>query len=262
VEQIFIGGLADTADASSADGASLRRLLGNVSGLDSIEIVHDLVTGKAAGYGVVRVSDGHMAEAIARLNDTELAGRVLTASRMPLTLPGEMPLRGFLHSHAGEVLERVGVKAGDNVLDYGCGPGIFSVAAARVVGRTGHVFSVDVSERALQATRNRASAGGVRNIETILQSAGTVKIPLADAAVNAVVIYDVLHDIKDKHGLFKEARRVLRPQGFLSAFPMHWGNAPLLELMGQLGLFYLRDAYVPPNSRSPSHILNFTRASP
>ncbi len=45
----------------------------------------------------------------------------------------------------------------------------------------------------------------------------------------------------------------------MSVFPMHWGKAPLLNLMEELGLFRLRDSFIPPNSKSPSHILNFTR---
>ncbi len=51
------------------------------------------------------------------------------------------------------------VRAGDSVLDYGCGSGILAVAAARL--GAGWVLGVDVDENALVAARHNAECNGV-----------------------------------------------------------------------------------------------------
>jgi SAM-dependent methyltransferase len=254
IAQIYVGGLA-----AAVDEKPLRELLNCISGIGTIEIVRDLLTGKSVGYGIVRVAEAGCDEAIGRLDGKTLDGSVIDARRMPLTLPGEMPVREYLLSHAAEVLSHVGLRQGQSVLDYGCGPGVYSVAAGQIVGDTGKVCAMDVREKALQRVRDKAAKANVHNIRTILQTVGNIKIPLPDASFDVVLIYDVLHDIEDKPGLFKEVKRVLKTQGFLTTFPMHWGNEPFLKLMQQLDLFRPRDAFVPPNSTSPSHVLNFVR---
>jgi ubiquinone/menaquinone biosynthesis C-methylase UbiE len=68
-----------------------------------------------------------------------------------------------------------------------------------------------------------------------------------------------MHDIRDKPGLLREAHRVLKSAGFLSVFPMHWGDAPMLQLIHETGLFRLRRTYRPPNATSPSSVLSFVK---
>jgi SAM-dependent methyltransferase len=254
IAQIYVGGLAATVDEKP-----LRKLLNGISGIGSIEIVRELVTGKSAGYGIVQVPEVELEAAIGRLDGTSIHGSVIDARSMHVTLPGEMPVREYLLTHAVEVLSHAGVKRGHSVLDYGCGPGVYSVAAGQIVGDTGQVCAMDVREKVLQRVRDKATKANVRNIRTVLQTADSIKIPFHDAGFDAVLIYDVMHDIEDKAGLLQEVGRVLKPDGFLTAFPMHWGNEPFLKLMRQLKLFRLRDAFIPPHSVSPSHVLNFVR---
>jgi SAM-dependent methyltransferase len=254
IEQIYVGGFAPEVEEKT-----LKELLVGISGITSVEVVRDLLTGKSVGYGVIQVSAEAVEAAIGRLNGKSAGGCLIDARSMPVTLPGEMPVREYLLTHAAEVLAHVGLKRGQTVLDYGCGPGVYSVAAGQLAGHSGQGIAMDVGERALQRVRDKAAAAHVHNIQTILQTADNIKILLSDATFDAVIIYDVLHDIKNKPGLLQEVRRVLKPDGFLTAFPMHWGNEPFLKLMEQLDLFLLRDVFIPPNSTSPSHILNFIK---
>ena len=58
----------------------------------------------------------------------------------------------------GSVLDHAGVRAGDRVVDVGCGTGIVANAAHRVVGSEGHVIGVDPNEGMLAvARRNQPS---------------------------------------------------------------------------------------------------------
>jgi SAM-dependent methyltransferase len=197
-----------------------------------------------------------------RLGGTVLAGNTIALSRMPVTMPGEMGVRDWLHRHAGESLRRVGVKHGHRVLDYGCGPGIFTVPCAQIVGEAGKVYALDVRPRALEQVKRRAADAGLKNIETLLQKPGNLSTGLPAGKIDVVLIFDMMKDVEDRPALLEEAGRVLRAGSFLSIFPMHMGNRPVLELVKASGLFSLRDIFDPPNSRSASSILNFIKNAP
>ncbi len=64
-------------------------------------------------------------------------------------------------------LTEAGIKRGNCVLDYGCGPGSYSIAAAELVGTEGKVYALDASEFAIQHVRRAASEKRLTNVETI-----------------------------------------------------------------------------------------------
>lgn len=66
-----------------------------------------------------------------------------------------------------QLFSRAGISSGMNVLDIGCGVGDVSLLAARLVGPSGSVTSVDIDPAALQTLTARASAEGMTNINCI-----------------------------------------------------------------------------------------------
>jgi SAM-dependent methyltransferase len=98
------------------------------------------------------------------------------------------------------------IRAGERVLDLGCGAGRF-VAAAREAGAD--VVGVDVAEAALERARRVAPGADLRRIE----QDGT--LPLAHGEVDLVWCSEVLEHVPDTTGLLTEVRRVLRRDGRL-----------------------------------------------
>ncbi|HOI57157.1 MAG: methyltransferase domain-containing protein [Methanoculleus sp.] len=47
----------------------------------------------------------------------------------------------------GENIYQLGIKEGDSVIDFGCGPGYFTFKFANIVGRTGHVYGIETNEQ-------------------------------------------------------------------------------------------------------------------
>jgi SAM-dependent methyltransferase len=254
IGQLYVGGLG-----ASVGVAALEDFFSRVTAVDSVEIAHELETGKPVGYGVVRLDDKAADEVVSRLDGAEFAGGKIVVRRMPLTLPGEMDARAWLHDHAAEMLKAIGVKRNMRVLDYGCGPGMYTIPCAGIVGPDGVVYALDVQGRVLERVREKAREARLDNIQTMLQPENTLEINLPRSSVDVFMILDVMHAIRDKVSLLKEAARVLKPAGFLSVFPMHLGDERFLASMETVGLFTLRDAFVPPNSQAPSSVLNFTK---
>lgn len=64
-------------------------------------------------------------------------------------------------------------KAGETVLDIGCGAGQTSLELGAAVGATGRVLGVDISEALLARAQERASAAGAANVAFQRADAGT-----------------------------------------------------------------------------------------
>jgi ubiquinone/menaquinone biosynthesis C-methylase UbiE len=104
------------------------------------------------------------------------------------------------------------------VLDFGCGPGSFSVAAARLVGPSGHVHAVDANPLAHRYVERAAARRGLANVSTLLadRPAG-----IETASVDVVLLYDVLHNVSEPEALMADLHRVLKTDGTLSVSDHH-----------------------------------------
>jgi arsenite methyltransferase len=103
------------------------------------------------------------------------------------------------------------LRPGQRVLDVGCGAGMDSLIAARMVGAEGHVIGVDMTEAMLEKARR--SAAGMTNVEFHLGVAES--LPVASESVNVVISNGVLNLTPDKLAALREMARVLVPGGRL-----------------------------------------------
>jgi ubiquinone/menaquinone biosynthesis C-methylase UbiE len=191
-----------------------------------------------------------------------LADEQVQAARMHETLPGEMEFREWLRDNADEVLYKVGVREGQTLVDYGCGSGIFSIAAAKKVGGRGLGYAMDIRPQALTRLKEIATGDGLSNLKTILLDKSIVSVALSDDVADVVLLYDVLQEIQDKPRLMAEMYRILEPSGVLSVFPMHLGTGKLLDLVDAVDLLQLRDRYGISGFESASEIVNLTKRRP
>lgn len=104
-------------------------------------------------------------------------------------------------------------RAGERVLDLGCGAGRF-LAALRDAGA--EAVGADLAEGALERARRN-----VPGAELHLLGPGG-ELPLEDASVDLVWCSEVLEHVPDTAGLLSETRRVLRTGGrLLVTTPSH-----------------------------------------
>ena len=141
-----------------------------------------------------------------------------------------------LFSPPEDVLREVDIRPGFQVLDYGCGPGSYSIAAAELVGQSGRVYAVDVSPLALQNTRLVAARRGLSNISTIQTDCAT---GLADGQADVVFLYDTYHDLAEPGRVLREMHRILKPAGILSFSDHHMKEGQILSEVAGTGLFSL-----------------------
>jgi SAM-dependent methyltransferase len=74
-------------------------------------------------------------------------------------------------------LKTANVRAGERVIDIGCGCGGSSIELARAVGASGSVLGVDVSRPMLEVARRRAKAAGLANLTFEEGDASNARLP-------------------------------------------------------------------------------------
>ncbi len=140
------------------------------------------------------------------------------------------------------VLRRVGVHEGMTVLDVGCGPGAFSIAAARLVGPQGRVMAVDVHPLALKRVRRAAEMLRLGQLRALhVDALRTVP----DECVDAALLFDVVHELGDPRPALEEIRRVLKQGGALFVADHHMKEDDLVRTITDAGPFRLVAAGVP-----------------
>jgi len=134
------------------------------------------------------------------------------------------------------VLREAGIRNGMTVLDFGCGPGGFSMAAAKLVGPAGRIYASDIHPLAVKSVQRAADKNGLSNIRTIH---GNRMADVPGGIIDMVLLYDVLHDLHEPGLILVELHRVLKPRGVLSVRDHHMEKASLLSMIIDSGLFLL-----------------------
>jgi arsenite methyltransferase len=101
----------------------------------------------------------------------------------------------------------------DHVVDVGCGAGIDSLIAARMVGPTGRVIGVDMTPAMLEKAHHAAEGAGLTDVE--FRHGYGESLPVEDAWADVVISNGVLNLMPDKTAALKEMARVLKPGGRL-----------------------------------------------
>ena len=143
-----------------------------------------------------------------------IADRFGYAVPCPASLLGWMLDNPIRRRYTRPVLDRVGIRPGDIVLELGSGTGVFTVAAAQRVGPQGRFVAVDIQPEMIIQVEKRLQAAGLANVET--HTADAYHLPLADGSVDRAFLISVLEEIPDPVRALAELSRVLKPEGILS----------------------------------------------
>ena len=104
------------------------------------------------------------------------------------------------------------LKPSDRVLDFGCGPGGPLTFIAKEVGC--NIVGMDLSVPALQVAKERAESLGVTSLIGIKQGDGNAPLAIS-GSFDAIVLFDVILHLRDRHTVYKELFSFLKPGGKL-----------------------------------------------
>jgi arsenite methyltransferase len=116
-----------------------------------------------------------------------------------------------LNLGCGIPTDYAGIKTGDQVLDLGSGAGNDCFVARAIVGETGKVTGLDMTEPMVLKARGNCAKLNLKNVEFVL---GDIeKMPFDDKLFDVVISNCVLNLVPDKSKAFNEIFRVLKPGG-------------------------------------------------
>ena len=126
------------------------------------------------------------------------------------------PIRKLIHNPKKILAEHI--EPGQIVLDIGCGPGMFSIAMAKMVGENGTVIAVDIQDEMLQILRDRAVREGLES-RIVIHKSNIDRIGISDRVDFALAFY-MIHEVPNGEAFLREIASVLKPKGkFLMVEP-------------------------------------------
>jgi SAM-dependent methyltransferase len=106
------------------------------------------------------------------------------------------------------------IKKGDTVIDLGSGAGNDCFVARALVGETGKVIGIDMTEAMIEKARENTKKLNYTNVEFRL---GDIeKMPVTANKADVIISNCVLNLVPDKRKAFSEIYRVLKPGAHLS----------------------------------------------
>lgn len=121
------------------------------------------------------------------------------------------------------------VKEGMTALDMGCGPGVYTLEMARLVGANGRVFACDLQEGMLQKVRDKINGTDFAKRITLCKSENN------DIGINEpvdfVLSFYMVHEVIDQERLLRQISAILKPNGHLLIIepPLHVSRAEFNE---------------------------------
>ena len=106
------------------------------------------------------------------------------------------------------------IKNGDTVIDLGSGAGNDAFIARRITGEKGRVIGVDFTEAMIGKARANADKLNFSNVEFRLGDIDDM--PVTSNKADVIVSNCVLNLVPNKHKVFSEIYRVLKPGGHFS----------------------------------------------
>ena len=113
-----------------------------------------------------------------------------------------------------ETLDAAGLEPGQKVLEVGCGPGFFTIPAARIVGNKGTVHTLDISPLAMERVQQKIEEEGATNVKAILANAAQTGLP--NQSFDLVFVFGFAHAAGSMENILAELHRLLKPAGILA----------------------------------------------
>jgi len=103
------------------------------------------------------------------------------------------------------------IKEGMTVMDFGCGPGYFTIDMAQMVGKSGKVIAADLQDGMLQKVKAKFHNTELEERITLHKTGGN-EIGLSEK-LDFVLVFYVMHELPDQTSFFKELGLIMNPGG-------------------------------------------------
>jgi ubiquinone/menaquinone biosynthesis C-methylase UbiE len=126
-----------------------------------------------------------------------------------------------------KLLKAAGLKEGHKALEVGCGPGFFTIPAAKIVGDAGHVYAVDINPRAVDRVTKKTKREALTNVTASCINASDTGLP--GGSIDLAFVFGLRSVAGGLENVLSELHRVVRPGGTLSFEKTRGSEKELIE---------------------------------
>ena len=160
-------------------------------------------------------------------------GQTMTNLTFKIMASIALPIRN-LFMPPKKLLAEIEIQPGYRILDFGCGPGTFTIMAAEQTGVSGKVYALDIHPMAVESVVRWARKKNLENIETILSECETT---LPDDSLDLVLLLYVFHILDNQREVLAELHRIIKPGALMCFSDHHMREGQILSNVRINGLF-------------------------
>ena len=134
-------------------------------------------------------------------------------SYCPLRMAGLLDNKFRRYFHKPNKILKPFIRKNMTVLDFGCGPGVFTVEMAHLLEVTGKVIAIDMQEGMLEIVKRKIKETSIEKIVE-LQKCTQEKVGLNEN-VDFVLMFYVVHEVPSKENLFHEILPRINKDGLI-----------------------------------------------
>lgn len=125
-----------------------------------------------------------------------------------------MNVQDFLSPHHIDVrVKTFGIAEGMTVVDYGCGPGRYTVRFSKLVGDKGEVYAVGIQELAIEVVCKKMERYNLRNVKPVLAEGYHSGLP--NNVADRVTAIDMFRSVPEPATFLEEIHRITKKDGLL-----------------------------------------------
>jgi len=96
------------------------------------------------------------------------------------------------------------------VLDFGCGPGFFTIEIAKMLGQSGKVIATDIQDGMLAKIRQKIKGASLEQNIELLKCSDRIDIT---ERIDFIIAFYVIHEVPNQDNLFEELKSILKTNG-------------------------------------------------
>jgi len=122
-------------------------------------------------------------------------------------------LLDFVHPYIDQRMCSFGIREGITLVDYGCGPGRYTLRFSKLVGPSGKVFAVDIHPLAIEMVKAKIQKYRMGNVVPILADGYNSGLP--NQIADVVCAIDMFFGVKEPVLFLGELKRITKSDGLL-----------------------------------------------
>ncbi len=138
-----------------------------------------------------------------------------------------MALKDLVYPTIDKRVLTFGIQQGMTVVDYGCGPGRYTTRFAKLVGKAGKAYAVDVQPLAIEMVKSMITKQDLSNVVPVLAKGYDTGLP--DKIANVVCALDMFFALREPTIFLREVRRIAKPEGMLVIDDGHQSRQATLQ---------------------------------